>query len=64
MSVLHQACCARPQARPAWIDIVTACLNLGANVNEVDSIGQTALFYAVSHCQAAQLVPLLLGSGM
>ena len=33
MSVLHQACCARPQARPVWTEIVSCCLNLGAPVS-------------------------------
>merc|ERR1739844_785457 len=35
----------------------------GAEVNTVDCVGQTPLFYAVSHVQADQIVPLLLQAG-
>jgi len=63
VSVLHQACCARTQSSKVWSDIVKVCLNLGAPVNEPDCIGQTPLFYAVTHCQAKELVPLLLTAG-
>ena len=45
------------------MEIVTICLALGADVNTVDSVGQTPLFYAVSHVQADQIVPLLLKAG-
>ena len=64
VSVLHQACCARALARPHWVDMVRVCLHLGAShVNDVDCIGQTPLFYAVSHVQAAEIVPLILRAG-
>ena len=45
------------------MDIVSVCLALGADVDTVDSVGQTPLFYAVSHVQADQIVPLLLKAG-
>ena len=61
--MLHQACCARALPAPHWLDILRVCLKLGANVNDVDSVGQTPLFYAVSHVQAAEIVPLLLRAG-
>ena len=35
----------------------------GAPVDDKDSIGQSPLFYAVSHCQADQLVKLLIQAG-
>ena len=60
---MHQACCARTQPSKVWSDIVKVCLHLGAPVNEPDCIGQTPLFYAVTHCQARELVPLLLSAG-
>ena len=63
VSVLHQACCARTLPSPVWVDIVRFCLCLGAPVNEPDCIGQTPLFYAITHCQANELVPLLLKAG-
>jgi len=63
VSVLHQACCARPTAKRHWVDIVRLCLKLGANVNDVDCIGQTPLFYAISHCQALEIVPILIQAG-
>jgi len=63
VSVLHQACCARTQPSKVWVDVVTVCLRLGAPVNEPDCIGQTPLFYAISHCQARELVPVLLNAG-
>eukprot|EP00091_Calanus_sinicus_P025620 TRINITY_DN9866_c0_g1_i1.p1 TRINITY_DN9866_c0_g1~~TRINITY_DN9866_c0_g1_i1.p1 ORF type:complete len:137 (-),score=13.52 TRINITY_DN9866_c0_g1_i1:40-450(-) len=63
VSVLHQACCARTQPSKVWVDIVTVCIHLGAPVNEPDCIGQTPLFYAITHCQANELVPLLLKAG-
>ena len=63
ISVLHQACANRPQREQAVVDIVKLCTALGAPVNDIDVINQTPLFYAVSHCQAAQLVPILLKAG-
>ena len=45
------------------MDIVKICIGLGANIHDVDSVGQTPLFYAVSHVQAGEIVPLLLGAG-
>ena len=63
VSVLHQACGARPTPRQAVLDIVRLCTALGAPVNDADSAGQTPLHYAVSHCMADQLVPLLLRAG-
>merc|ERR1711915_1061189 len=63
VSVLHQACCARTTASQAWVDIVKVCLHLGAPVNEPDCIGQTPLFYAITHRQARELVPMLLEAG-
>ena len=63
VSVLHQACCARPTAKRHWVDIVRLCLKLGANVNDVDCIGQTPLFYAISHCQALEIIPILIQAG-
>ena len=63
VSILHQACCARTTARQHWLDIIKVCINLGADVNDVDCIGQTPLFYAVSHCQAKDIVPLLIQAG-
>ena len=42
---------------------MSVCLALGADVNTVDSVGQTPLFYAVSHVQADQIVPLLIKAG-
>ena len=47
ISVLHQACANRAHAHHAILDIVKLCIALGAPVNDVDCIGQTALFYAV-----------------
>ena len=38
-------------------------LHLGAAVDELDSAGQTPLFYAVTHYQAVEIVPLLLSAG-
>jgi len=63
VSILHQACCARTTARRHWVDIVRVCIKLGANVNDVDCIGQTPLFYAIAHCQAREIVPLLVEAG-
>merc|ERR1712079_473279 len=63
VSILHQACCARTTARRHWVDIVRDCIKLGANVNDVDCIGQTPLFYAIAHCQAREIVPLLVEAG-
>ena len=45
------------------MEIVSVCLGLGAEVDTMDSVGQTPLFYAVSHVQADQIVPLLLKAG-
>ena len=45
------------------MDIIKICLRLGANINDVDCIGQTPLFYAISHCQANEIVPLLIEAG-
>ena len=61
--MLHQACCARALPANHWLDITKVCLKLGADVNDVDSVGQTPLFYAVCHVQAAEIVPLLLRAG-
>ena len=63
VSVLHQACCARALPNPVWADIVSACLHLGAAVDDPDCVGQTPLFYAVTHCQATEIVPLLITAG-
>jgi len=63
VSVLHQACAARPHHHPAIPEIVKYCTALGAPVNDPDCIGQTPLFYAVTHCQATELVPILLRAG-
>ena len=63
LSVLHQACANRPQGLQAVVDIVKLLTALGAPVNDVDVVDQTPLFYAVSHCQASQLVPILLRAG-
>ena len=63
ISVLHQACANRPQRADAVLDIVKLCTALGAPVNDTDILDQTPLFYAVSHCQAEELVPVLLKSG-
>ena len=63
VSILHQACCARTTVKRHWVDIIKVCLKNGANVNEVDCIGQTPLFYAISHCQAIEIVPLLIEAG-
>ena len=38
-------------------------LTNNVQVNDCDCIGQTPLFYAVSHCQSGDLVPVLLKSG-
>ena len=45
------------------MDIIKICLRLGDNINDVDCIGQTPLFYAISHCQANEIVPLLIEAG-
>ena len=63
VSLLHQACCARLLPSSSCPAILSSCLEVGAEVNVVDSVGQTPLFYAVTHCQAAQLLPLLLDRG-
>ena len=63
VSVLHQACCAKLLPSSSCPAILSSCLEVGAEVNVVDSVGQTPLFYAVTHCQAGQLLPLLLGKG-
>ena len=63
VSVLHQACCARTHPDPVWKTIVAVCLHLGAPVDDPDCVGQTPLFYAVTHCMAADIVPLLLAAG-
>ena len=63
VSVLHQACCARTHPDPVWRTIVAVCLQLGAPVDDLDCAGQTPLFYAVTHCMAADIVPLLLAAG-
>ena len=49
-------------------DLISWCSNCtlwtnNVQVNDCDCIGQTPLFYAVSHCQSADLVPVLLKSG-
>ena len=38
-------------------------LQLGAEVDALDSTGQTSLFYAATHCQAGHLLPLLIQAG-
>ena len=63
VSVLHQACCARLLPSSSCPAILSCCLAAGAEVNLVDTVGQTPLFYAVTHCQAGQLLPLLLEKG-
>ena len=63
VSLLHQACCARALPNPVWPNIVSACLHLGAAVDDPDCVGQTPLFYAVTHCQATEIVPLLIAAG-
>ena len=63
VSVLHQACCTHPVPHPVIPNIVAALLNLGADVDDPDCVGQTPLFYAVTHCQARDIVPLLLAAG-
>ena len=42
---------------------MAVCLQLGAPVDDPDCVGQTPLFYAVTHCMAADMVPLLLAAG-
>lgn len=63
ISVLHLACSARIISSKDIIDIVKIIIESGADVNGVDCIGQTPLFYTVTHSQAADLVPLLLQAG-
>ena len=38
-------------------------IQMGAELEDVDSIGQTAMFYAVCHQFSAKLVTVLLGYG-
>ena len=63
VSPLHQACCTRPVPSTTTSTILEVCLEAGADTNMVDNIGQTPLFYAVTHCQSGQLLPLLLQRG-
>ena len=63
VSVLHQACAARPHHGDLVVEIVKLVVNLGADVNDTDVIGQTPLFYAVSHGEAESLVKILLNAG-
>ena len=42
----------------------TRSITLLLQVNDYDCIGQTPLFYAVTHCQAVDLVPVLLKAGV
>ena len=63
---LDQACCTRVRGHMSSAmscDIVRLCLKYGADVNSVDCVGQTPLFYAVTHWQSSQLVPILLNAG-
>ena len=66
VSVLHQACCTRVSFKEDQeiLDMVRLCILKGAEVNSVDCIGQTSLFYAVTHPRARELTRLLLDSGL
>ena len=65
ISVLHQACCTRPSLTEdkVILDMVRLCILKGAEVNCVDGVGQTPLFYAVTNPRAGQLIRLLLDAG-
>ena len=65
ISILHQACCATviTKADTVTEDIVKILLKVGADVNNVDTVGQTPLFYAVTNSHADTLVPMLLEAG-
>lgn len=66
ISVLHQACCTRPSLTEdkVILDMVSLCILKGAEVNSVDCVGQTPLFYAVTNPRAGQLIRLLLDAGL
>ena len=49
--------------RVAVREIVRVVLQLGHPHSDKDQAGQTPLFYAVSHSQGEELVPLLLKAG-
>ena len=64
VSVLHQACCTRFKEDKEILDMVRLCIMKGAEVNTVDCVGQTPLFYAVTHPRARELSRLLLDAGL
>ena len=66
VSVLHQACCVQVSFKEDQeiLDMVRLCILKGAEVNSVDCVGQTPLFYAVTHIRARELTRLLLDSGL
>ena len=43
--------------------LVRICINKGADVNNVDSDGQTPLFYATTNLLSVNLVPILVDAG-
>ena len=51
ISVLHQACCTRVSLAEDQVilDMVKLCILKGAEINSVDCVGQTPLFYAVTN---------------
>ena len=44
--------------------MVRLLLGAGAEVDSVDCVGQTPLFYAVTNSQAEHLVPMLIEAGL
>ena len=66
ISVLHQACCTRVSLEKdkVILDMVKLCILKGAEVNSVDCVGQTPLFYAVTNPRAGDLIRLLLDAGL
>ena len=66
ISVLHQACCTRVGLSEdrLILDMVRLCIQKGAEVNSVDCVGQTPLFYAVTNSRARGLVKILLDAGL
>ena len=59
VSVLHQACCARPQARPVWPEIVSCCLNLGAPVGARSWSWCWAIVSAITITMVTQHIPTM-----
>ena len=62
ISALHQSCCVSTHSSDTSLHILQVCLDAGAEVNCVDNVGQTPLFYAVTNVLSDHLVPALLSS--